>query len=56
MVVVDAEMVLIGSANITGTALLRNIECGVLLRDQSVAGEIITTINTLVSRGELMTY
>ena len=50
------QTVLIGSANITGTAMLRNIECGVLIHDEKIAHEITTSIETLITRDELRSY
>lgn len=48
--VIDRKVSLIGSANITGTALLRNLECGVLLRDAAISAEIMESVESLVSR------
>jgi cardiolipin synthase A/B len=48
--VIDREISLIGSANITGTAMLRNIECGVLVRDRTISTEIVESIESLLSR------
>jgi cardiolipin synthase A/B len=51
--VIDREVVLIGSANISGPAMLRNIECGVLLRDPIIAAELVESIQSLVIQGVL---
>lgn len=56
VLVVDRRTTLIGSANVTGTAMLRNIECGVLIQDEKVAYEITTSIATLIARNELRSY
>lgn len=48
--VIDRKMSLIGSANITGPAMLKNIECGVLLRDPAIAAEIVASVESLISR------
>ncbi|MGW5289759.1 DISARM system phospholipase D-like protein DrmC [Rhodococcus pyridinivorans] len=56
VLVTDRHTVLIGSANITGTAMLRNIECGVLIHDEKIAYEITTSIETLIARDELRSY
>lgn len=51
--IIDRATALIGSANITGTAMLRNIECGVLLHDQRIAREIAESIDSLHEQGVL---
>jgi cardiolipin synthase A/B len=48
--VIDRKLSLIGSANITGTAMLRNLECGVLLHDPAISAEIVGYIESLLSR------
>lgn len=48
--VIDRKVALIGSANMTGPAMLKNIECGVLLRDPTIAAEIYASIESLLSR------
>jgi phosphatidylserine/phosphatidylglycerophosphate/cardiolipin synthase-like enzyme len=45
--VIDRKISLIGSANITDTAMLRNIELGLLVRDRAIATEIVETIESL---------
>lgn len=47
VLVIDCTTMLIGSANITGTAMLRNIECGVLIHDPKIATEIVDSITSL---------
>jgi len=41
MVVVDRRVALVGSANITSSAMLKNLECGLLVRGGSVPGELV---------------
>ena len=48
--VIDRKVALIGSANITGPAMQKNIECGVLLRDPDTAAEIVASVESLVAR------
>ncbi|MDH6291898.1 DISARM system phospholipase D-like protein DrmC [Rhodococcus opacus] len=54
--VIDRKIALVGSANITGTAMLRNLECGVLLHDKQIAAEIAESIDGLLSRDTLQDY
>ena len=56
VLVIDREITLIGSANITGTAMLRNIECGVLIHDPKIAGEIVDAITGLTESNKLQRY
>ncbi|MFR9770673.1 DISARM system phospholipase D-like protein DrmC [Nocardia sp. SC052] len=49
--VIDRMTALIGSANITGTAMLRNIELGTLLRDRSAAAHIVESVESLMAQG-----
>lgn len=56
VLVIDRETTLIGSANITGTAMLRNIECGVLIHDPKIAGEIVDAITGLTESNKLQRY
>lgn len=51
--VVDRQISLIGSANITDTAMLNNIELGVIVRDRAVASEIVESLESLIARGVL---
>ncbi len=53
--VIDRKTALVGSANITSTAMLRNIELGILLRDESAAGNIVESIEDLLAQGILRT-
>ncbi|MFD7008095.1 DISARM system phospholipase D-like protein DrmC [Rhodococcus jostii] len=48
--VIDRTIALIGSANITGTAMLRNIECGILTDDAQIAAEIAESVDSLSTR------
>jgi phosphatidylserine/phosphatidylglycerophosphate/cardiolipin synthase-like enzyme len=51
--IVDRQISLIGSANITDTAMLNNIELGVIVRDRAVASEIVESLESLIARGVL---
>jgi len=53
VLVIDRRTALIGSANITGWALQRNLECGLLVRDRRVAQSIAAHVDGLVSSGQL---
>ncbi|MEF9411942.1 DISARM system phospholipase D-like protein DrmC [Rhodococcus sp. IITD102] len=48
--VIDRATALIGSANVTGTAMLRNIECGILTDDARIAAEIAESVDSLYAR------
>jgi phosphatidylserine/phosphatidylglycerophosphate/cardiolipin synthase-like enzyme len=54
LLVVDAIVALIGSANLTGRALERNLECGVLLRGGIAPGNIRQHILRLLETGVLV--
>lgn len=54
--VIDRAIALIGSANITGTAMLRNIECGILTRDARIATEIAESVDLLYTRKVLREF
>ena len=41
ILVVDRRIALVGSANLTGHALERNLECGVLIRGGPVPGQLV---------------
>ncbi|WP_331758108.1 DISARM system phospholipase D-like protein DrmC (plasmid) [Nocardia sp. NBC_01377] len=51
VLVVDETSALIGSANVTGAALERNLECGLLLTGGPVPGNIRSHVRRLVDRG-----
>ncbi|HEY5857371.1 MAG TPA: DISARM system phospholipase D-like protein DrmC [Aldersonia sp.] len=51
--VIDRTIALIGSANITGAAMFRNLEIGVLLRDSRAAAAIADCIQQLTYEGVL---
>ena len=53
VLVVDETAALIGSANLTGAALERNVECGLLVRGGPTARLISRHIEQLVSQGDL---
>lgn len=53
VLVVDRRVALVGSANITGWALERNLECGILIRGGVDPGAIHAHIDALVAAGEL---
>lgn len=44
VLVVDRSIALVGSANLTGHALERNLECGVLIRGSRVPGQLVDHI------------
>ncbi len=50
VLVIDRTTALIGSANITGTAMLRNIESGILTDDARIAAEIAKSVDWLYAR------
>lgn len=52
-VVADDEAVSVTSANLTGAALDRNIEIGLLVRDPALATSVTTHFRTLIERGLL---
>jgi cardiolipin synthase A/B len=54
VIVVDEEAALVSSANATGHAMTRNLECGVLIRGGSVPQRIRRHVFSLVERGELV--
>ncbi|MQA16989.1 MAG: hypothetical protein GEV09_23515 [Pseudonocardiaceae bacterium] len=54
VLVVDRELALVGSANVTSSAVARNLECGVLVRDPIVARDIALHVDDLVRLGELV--
>lgn len=51
--VVDRTVALVGSANITNSALSYNMECGVLVRGGGLARQIALHIDGLVDTGQL---
>jgi len=51
--VVDEQVALITSANLTEAALERNIELGILVRDPALASSIALHLRTLIERGLL---
>ena len=52
--VVDDELAFLTSANLTEAALDRNIEMGVLLRDQAFATAVVAHFRSLVERQLLL--
>jgi len=52
--IVDHKVVLITSANFTEAALDRNIELGVLMRDQALAASIASHFQVLIDSGRLL--
>ena len=52
--IVDDELALLTSANLTEAALDRNIEMGVLLRDRTLAAMVIAHFRSLVERQLLL--
>ena len=52
--VVDDELALVTSANLTEAALDRNIEMGVLVRDRAFAGAVAAHFRSLIERQLLL--
>ncbi|MGH3977634.1 MAG: phospholipase D-like domain-containing protein [Pseudonocardiaceae bacterium] len=48
VLVIDRTVALVGSANVTSSAVARNLECGLLVRDAVVAGDIAQHVDDLV--------
>jgi phosphatidylserine/phosphatidylglycerophosphate/cardiolipin synthase-like enzyme len=53
LLVVDGRRALVGSANLTSAALMRNLEAGVLIRDETLARDLETHVRGLMSKGIL---
>ncbi len=53
LIVVDRTIALVGSANLTGRAMIHNLECGILIRGGPQPGAISDHLWSLVRRGEL---
>jgi len=53
ILVIDNSAALVGSANITGAALGKNLECGLLVRGGPAPDNIRSHVQGLVDRGEL---
>lgn len=56
LIVVDREVALIGSANLTGHGMERNLECGVMVEGGEQPGDIVRHVHDLVARGQLCAY
>ncbi|MFG2119707.1 DISARM system phospholipase D-like protein DrmC [Streptomyces sp. NPDC048710] len=54
IIVVDRRTALIGSANLTGHAFERNLECGILLRDRAHADAVAGHLDSLRETGVLV--
>lgn len=54
VLVVDRSIVLVGSANVTSSAMVSNIECGLLVRDATVAADIAEHVDDLMRSGDLV--
>lgn len=54
VLIIDRKVALVGSANVTSSAVARNLECGMLVRDAVVAGDIAMHVDDLVRLGELV--
>jgi phosphatidylserine/phosphatidylglycerophosphate/cardiolipin synthase-like enzyme len=52
--VIDDEVALVTSANLTEAALDRNIELGLLVRDRPLAASVSTHFQILIDRGLLL--
>ncbi|MDX6330641.1 MAG: hypothetical protein QOI83_3024 [Streptomycetaceae bacterium] len=55
IIVVDRRVVLVGSANLTGNAFEKNLECGILLHDPTQADAIARHLESLRESGILLT-
>jgi len=55
ILVIDADVALVGSANITGAALGHNLECGLLITGGPVPAEVREHVELLLGRGVLTT-
>lgn len=53
ILVIDRLTALVGSANLTGSAMDRNLECGVLIRGGEAPGRIHAHVMSQVDRGDL---
>ncbi len=53
LLVIDGRRALIGSANLTNSALTRNLEAGLLVRDESVAADLEQHVRDLITSGVL---
>ncbi len=53
VLVVDRAVALVGSANVTNSAMERNLECGILLRDRVAVSHIAQHVDELIRIGEL---
>ena len=53
VIVVDTRWTLLTSANLTEAAQERNIEAGVLIDDEGLAGRVTTQFDRLVEKGVL---
>lgn len=53
VLVVDRDLALVGSANVTGAALERNLECGLLVRGGPQPRAICDHVEALVASGQL---
>lgn len=53
VIVVDSTAALVGSANVTGHAMVKNLECGVLIRGGRAPAQIRAHVGSLVEPGEL---
>ena len=53
VIVVDNAAALVGSANVTGHAMAKNLECGVLIRGGRAPAQIRAHVASLVERGDL---
>lgn len=56
VLVIDRKTALIGSANITGTAMLRNIECGIITNEARIAAEIAESVDWLYTHRMLREF
>lgn len=54
LLVIDRSVALVGSANVTGSALTANLECGLLVTDGSIPSRLHAHVDSLVERGHLV--
>lgn len=56
ILVIDSDVALVGSANITGAALGHNLECGLLVTGGPVPAEVREHVELLLARGVLTAF
>jgi phosphatidylserine/phosphatidylglycerophosphate/cardiolipin synthase-like enzyme len=54
LLVIDARVAFVGSANLTARALRHNLEVGVIIRDPAVAEQLVSHVHRLMATGVLV--